>query len=354
VSGQLDLEERYRRVLRLLPRYYRDRWEEDMVGAFLDSRLTGDAELDGTVMGLCRPGWPEVASVAGLAGRLYLGGRSAPRRYFTWGQAVRGAALAVVLLHAVVSLDALVLLAWTRHLVGWLPAPPSGIVAVTPGGALPASVWYLSDCAWIVVFLALPLGSYRTARVLAGLAIAPDLIWLLQGEFMGRFRGTSLGPWAFWILLNLAPVLALAAFHRDAPPTARRPWLLALPALYLLVEVPLEVLQAAGKSAWVPDTAGLFCLLTALACLAHVPRARSPQRVGSGVWSLTLVLLAAVAGAYRIASIADYLHDWHLIVVCLAELLTLLVAAALVARDGTRAQAVGATSLSSNAIRGPT
>lgn len=32
-----DLERRYRRVLRLLPGYYRDRWEEDMVAAFLDS-----------------------------------------------------------------------------------------------------------------------------------------------------------------------------------------------------------------------------------------------------------------------------------------------------------------------------
>jgi hypothetical protein len=38
------------------------------------------------------------------------------------------------------------------------------------------------------------------------------------------------------------------------------------------------------------------------------------------VWSLTLVLLAADAGAYRIFSIADYMHDPHLIGVCLMEL----------------------------------
>jgi hypothetical protein len=36
VNDDLDLEQRYRRVLRLLPRYYRDTWEEDMVAAFLD------------------------------------------------------------------------------------------------------------------------------------------------------------------------------------------------------------------------------------------------------------------------------------------------------------------------------
>ena len=46
--------------------------------------------------------------MAGLAARLYLGGAGAPRRYFAWGQAVRGAVLAVLLVHAVLGLDALV------------------------------------------------------------------------------------------------------------------------------------------------------------------------------------------------------------------------------------------------------
>jgi hypothetical protein len=44
VSGGLGLEQRYRRVLRLLPGYYRQRWEEDMVAAFLDSWTSGDPE----------------------------------------------------------------------------------------------------------------------------------------------------------------------------------------------------------------------------------------------------------------------------------------------------------------------
>jgi hypothetical protein len=56
------------------------------------------------------------------------------------------------------------------------------------------------------------------------------------------------------------------------------------------------------------------------------------------VWSLTLTLLAADAGAYRIASLTDYPHDPHLIAVSLAELLILAVAAALVALDAVRAQ----------------
>ena len=63
-----DLERRYRRVLRLLPGYYRQQWEEDMVAAFLDSSLTGDPEEDEFITEYGRPSWPELASVAGLAG----------------------------------------------------------------------------------------------------------------------------------------------------------------------------------------------------------------------------------------------------------------------------------------------
>jgi hypothetical protein len=339
VSGGPGLEQRYRRVLRLLPGYYRDRWEEDMVAAFLDSWLTGDPDEDEAILEFCKPTWAEAASVAGLAARLYLGGAGAPRRYFAWGQAVRRAVLAVTLVQATRGLDVLVRTAWSRHVFGWLPVPPAGIAPGTPGGILPPMVWYLVAYAWIVSFVALVLGSYRTAQVIAALAIVPDLVWLLQGEFTGAFRGPSLGPWAFWVLLNLAPVLAMTAFHRDAPPAARWPWLLALPANYLLVAVPLMSLQATGNSAWLPDFSGLYCVLVALACLAYAPSAWSRQSARSGVWSLALVLLAADAGAYRICSLTGYLHDPHLIQVSLAELLILVIAVALVAPDAARAQA---------------
>ena len=116
-------------------------------------------------------------------------------------------------------------------------------------------------------------------------------------------------------------------------------WLLALPAGYLLVVVPLLALQATGNSAWLPDFPGLCCLLATLACLAHAPRAWSRRAAGAGVWSLALTLLAAVAGAYRICSLTGYLHDPHLIQVSLAELLILVIAVALVAPDAARAQA---------------
>jgi hypothetical protein len=329
-----DLERRYRRVLRLLPGWYRQQWEQDMVAAFLDGWLTGDPEADAYICKAAGPGWAETVSVAGLAVRLYLGGAGAPRRYFAWGQAVRNAVLTVMLMHAVSGLDALVFSAWGRRLLG-LPAPAGAAVVV--GGVWPA-VWYLVDVAWIVTLVTLAFGRYRTARVIAALVIVPDLVALLRAQHGGTLA-MPYGNWAFWALLDLAPVLAMAAFHRDAPSPARAPWLLALPAGYLLVYMPLLALQTTGNFAWLPDFSGLCCILVSLACLVQAPRMRARTSADSGVWSLTLTLLAAVAGAYRLASLGDYLHDPHLMAVSLTELLILLVAAALVAPDAARAQA---------------
>jgi hypothetical protein len=330
-----DLERQYRRVLQLLPGYYRKQWEQDMVAAFLDSWLTGDPEADEYISKTAGPGWAEVASVAGLAVRLYLGGTGTPRRYFAWGQAIRRAVLAVLLVHAVLAVDILVFLVRSRRLVGWLPAPPASIV-VPPSGVWDM-VYYLVNVAWIVIFVTLALGHYLTARVLAALAIVPGLVALLQAQLTGTMPA-PFGPWAFWVLLDRAPVLAMTAFHRDAPPAAPRPWLLALPAGYLLVYGPLLALQATGNSAWLPDFSGLCCILVSLACLAHAPRAWSRHVPGTGLWSLALTLLAAVAGTYRIVSLTGYLNDPHLITVSLAELLIVLAAAALVAFDAARAQ----------------
>lgn len=333
-----DLEDRYRRVLRLLPGYYRDRWEEDMLAAFLDSRMTGDEDEDEYIFEFGKPAWPEVASVAALAARLYLGGTGAPRRYFAWGQAVRRAVLAVALVHATQGLANLTLLAWRRHQAGWLPALPAGLAASGPGGTWP-TVLQSVDYAWIVIFLALALGYHRAAQAIAALAVVTDLVAMLQVQFAGLML-RPLGWWSAWFLFGLVPVLAMAAFHREAPPAARRAWLLALPAYYLLVPVPLMVIQATGNQAWLPDSAGLGCLVVSAACLGHAPGAlsRSRRAAGSGAWSLALTLLAAAAGAYRVVTLGSYANDPHLIKVSLAELLILMTAAALVIPDAARAQ----------------
>jgi hypothetical protein len=56
------------------------------------------------------------------------------------------------------------------------------------------------------------------------------------------------------------------------------------------------------------------------------------------VWSLTLVLLAALAGLNRVATLPFPPEDPRVISVCLIELLILAAATVLVVPDATRAQ----------------
>jgi hypothetical protein len=365
MSGDLDqmagdLELRYRRALRLLPRYYREQWEEDMVSAFLESSLTGDPAEDEYIIEFGKPSWPELGSVAALAVRLYLGGTDAPRRYLAWGQAVRRAVLAVFLLRTVLVLGSVVFLAWTHHLLGWLPAPPGPVASAAASplvrGPLPAAFaspsltspdatiwttgwstgWYAADYAYIVAYVALVLGRHRTAKLFAVLAAGQDLVYLLQLLLGGHHPQT--GPWVGWVLFDLVPVVALAAFHRDAPPVARRPWLLALPAGFVLVAVPTLAVQVYGHPGAMPGYPGLGCLLVAVACLVQAVRARSRRTTDSGAWSLALVLLAVLFGLMRIAWLTGQLHDSSLRTQGVVQLVVLAVAVALVARDGVRAQ----------------
>jgi hypothetical protein len=337
MSGRMSggLEQRYRRALRILPSYYRQRWEEDMVTAFLESSLTGDPEEDEFIAEYGKPSLPEIASIAALAARLYLGGAGAPRRYFAWGQATRWAVLVVLLEHAVRALAGLVFLAWAHRLLGWLPAPPAHVLAAQSAVGLWPTVWYAVGYAWIAAYLALVLGYRRTAQVIAVLAIAPDLIYLVQSQFglgqVPRLVPWAIGPWAMWALIDLVPVLALAAFHRDAPKVAPRPWLLALPVTFLLVAVPLLAVEFTGHDGWVPGAPGLFCVLVAVACLVHAVRSRT--RATSGLWSLTLMLLAADVGLLRIFTLGVYPNDPRMIWIGLLELAVMAAAAALVAPD---------------------
>ena len=329
------LEQRYRRALWVLPSYYRERWEEDMVTAFLESSLTGDPAEDEFITEYGKPSVPEIASVVGLAARLYLGGAGAPRRYFAWGQATRWAVLVVLLEHAVRALAGIVFLAWAHRQLGWLPPPPARVLAAQPATGIWPTVWYAVGYAWIVAFLALVLGYRRTAKVTAVLAIAPDLIYLVQSQFgigqVPRLVPWAIGPWSMWVLIDLVPVLALAAFHSDAPPVTPRPWLLALPATFVLVAVPLLAVEFAGHDGWLPGAPGLFCVLVAVACLAHTPQARS--RATSGLWSLTLMLLAADTGLLRIFTLGVYPNDPRMLRISLVELVVLVAAAALLAPD---------------------
>ena len=81
MSGDLDLEQLCRRVLRLLPGSLPGQLGTGHGRRLAGSSPTDDPEEDEYIIEFGEPKWPEVAGLAGLAARLYLGGAGAPRRY---------------------------------------------------------------------------------------------------------------------------------------------------------------------------------------------------------------------------------------------------------------------------------
>ncbi len=161
------LEQRYRAWLRLLPAPYREVWQDDLVATFLD----GAEDIDEAGLADAHPTWSEAGSVVALAVRLRLGAPGATPRAVALGAGLRLLALV-------------------------------GLLAPTI-----LSFLYVDSVLW-------------TSGRLPGVAVP-----LTDGHLSSLDGATRLAQEA----LLLLPVAALlAAFHRDAPPVRRTPWLAAL------------------------------------------------------------------------------------------------------------------------------
>ncbi len=95
------LERRYRRLLRILPVGYRDRWEEDMVSAFLESANATHPDVN--KVSASRPRWAERLSVVALAVRVRLSGSHASPRGLIGYDVVRSVALLGLLYQALIA-----------------------------------------------------------------------------------------------------------------------------------------------------------------------------------------------------------------------------------------------------------
>lgn len=280
------LEHRYRRVLRLLPAGHRAVWEEDMVDTFLLSRRPDvpdpefDPEFDAEYG---RPGWSEVASVAGLAVRLRLGGADAPPRSFARGEVVRHVALAGLLTHAVASVVAVVSLLVTQARF------PAYRVSDLDTAAV------LTGLLWTGCYLTLLAGHRRGAAWLGAAALVPVVATAVADVAAG---GVSVASAAGRLLTAALPVLALAAFHRDAPPVRARPWLVALPVGVVLVAAAAFATQIPGPVAL--DWPGLLCVAVVVAGVGYLATGRT------GPWTGALPILAVAVLAERVLTLVDY------------------------------------------------
>ncbi|ONH26390.1 hypothetical protein [Pseudofrankia asymbiotica] len=301
------LEQRYRAVLKLLPRAYRQDWEDDMVATFLAGQPESD---DPDYSEVARPSWPEIGSVAALAVRLRLdlvrfrvGGAGAPARNLAWGDTVRLVAVLGLLVHAIL---AALVVAETLWLDGRIPglAPP----AVAAGFHLGWHELWTGGFVWIPAFAALVLGHRRVAQGLALVAASRALAAIcvnaevfVTGPPPIALRGSAL---VAEVLLNTAPVLAvLAGFHRDSPPV-RNPtrWLAAYAAL-VAGALGLVVLDRhVGPFFDEPTYYTLPFLAAAVYCLAAHARRGASQ---GPAWAFALVLLAPVVLAAQTTTVLE-------------------------------------------------
>lgn len=219
------LEARYRTVLRLLPSYYREAREEEMVEVYL-------WDVDQETQDQSRPTLGEVASIAALAVRSRLAATGAPRRYALFGSAVRNFALYAVLLQAAVIVSDEVLRVtwsatrgpreWDLFLTGFTGSGPLPTVVAIAGWVLPLL--------WTVTFFALVHDRRRLARAAVLLAALPSL-WPLIEPLVTEWPMSA----PYFVTANALfawlPALAVcAAYHRDAPPAALPPALPGWPS----------------------------------------------------------------------------------------------------------------------------
>jgi hypothetical protein len=316
------LERRYRLLLRMLPGWYRAEREEEMVATFLADR---DDELD---LEYGWPGWREAWAVAVLAVRARQSA-DAPPRTATIGNALRLVALGGLLAETTVAAGALIFMLAVPD-----PGPPR----------YPYPWWLQAHLAGalaiIAAFVLVTTGARTAAKALAAVAVLPGLLGL----------GTWNEPWSM-----IGPIVAMyaplwvpvgclfAGFHRAAPASRPRPWLVAgaagaaaglawvgLP--YLVTgdwQTTLAVFEPGALRAWALLVgAGLYLRLR--------------RRDRSGSVALAFAIGLAVLLAERLSYLAftvqyrQATHDWVPLVVTAVQVALLMAVGAVLAAVAAR------------------
>jgi hypothetical protein len=287
------LETRYRRLLRLLPAWYRAEREQEMVEVFLDDRAArarDTGELDDEYGW---PGWGEAAAVAGLAVRTRVGGPGDPPGPRATGAVVRAAGTGAVLLSAG-GAGATAIWWVVAALIGPSEAADNLAALVRPAGAgqwHDAVLLVLGLC-WLPAWTALSAGRLQLARILGILATVPPLSSIASALVDGAMTAAALTLAAALMPVG-ALVLLRLGFHRDAPPPAvAHPWsLLAGVTVGLLA---FAVLVPVTRTTFHPDAAVL--LVAALAVLAT-------RRVTAAGGLAVLAGIAVVGGLLELAAL---------------------------------------------------
>lgn len=287
----IALERRYVLLLRLLPPDYRQQWEQDMLGTFLQSehaRLPDD-EADLDIHGPAYPRWSDIFGVARLAVGVRLGtaGPHPAPRAAAWGAAVRLVALIGLLVPAAFSLVVL-----PTTVISSLVAPRDQVVLTVGVGV-----------GWIASYVCLVLGRQMWAKTLAAAAFLVTVVSSVIFQAADGLQGVALVlALPYWWGIAV-PVVALVAWQ-PAVAVPSRWWLAALPAataIYVVVNLP----------AWFGvlvywDLPGALCLAAALSAVALSSMARRQVITAWSGW-LAVALLGTVAAIARGLSLLSML-----------------------------------------------
>ncbi|MCS7479628.1 hypothetical protein ACFFQW_19680 [Umezawaea endophytica] len=261
-----NLENRYRRLLRVLPRWYRAEREEEMVGLLLADR-TDDLDLEHGW-----PGWGETGATVALAVRTRFAASGAPARAVAVGDVVRLVAM-------------LGLVGQAAYGVRWASAALTG-PSWNAVGFEPVDV--VVNLAMVAGPIAMLAGLRGVAKAQVGLSAAYGLV------VAGQAVAEASPPLAvLWHVPVWVTAFALfAGYHRDATRPDPRPWWWALLAV---------AVTTGGLTAWSagdPDhvltaaSSGLVPVAVVIAGVVHLGRRGSAAgSLALACWALALLPL---------------------------------------------------------------
>ncbi|SEK30347.1 hypothetical protein SAMN04515665_101352 [Blastococcus sp. DSM 46786] len=295
------LEERYRRLLRLLPEPARSRWADDMVGTYLAATTRDDPEY--AEFGSPTPA--DRLDVLRLALRLHLGAPGATIRAVAAGRTVRLVALTGSVALATQGLVGLAMAAWVHGLVPGVPAPQlPGPLLLRPEAAL----GHVVD----VLLVALAVCLVRGASTARPLAVAALLGLVLATSL--RLGGPTTLPAVLSLVTWAVPLLAAVLVPAEPAPRRAR-WQVVVPALVTLLG---PVVATAGWAASRPEREPgawllalgqpvgwwVVALVAAGAAVLSRPSATAVGRLG--VAALGVALLPSLAGQLTYGGVAGY------------------------------------------------
>jgi hypothetical protein len=309
-------ERNYRRVLRLLPAGYRQLWEEDMVGAYMEG-----ASQDGGGAS-SRRSLSEWLSVLALAVRLRLAGAYASPRGLAWRGATRGFALVALLylgLSAVLALTDIIT-RYERLQVSFVGVP-------TP--RLRYEAYFLDfspafGLLWAAAFCCLVLGRATATRTLALLALAAQVGVTITGYSITGYSITGTGysiaavlrdspqfgglrQYAYWAWLAAITAATLVA-AKAGPAKPRWAWLGGATLLAAVLAPAQAMVSAPSWPRW-PD---LYVNLGVVLHLGLAVALMLALAIGCDPrWLLPLSVFSAMFAASQLAGYLQYVATAH-------------------------------------------